>query len=302
MRRFNVALRISLSLVLTGCGLGLGSAQAQVGSVAIGAPDHVQENLPVYRFDTRALRVPIDTRQTTATPLQSPRNVSAPDIASRLNNLVPGTVLDAPRISAGASANFAGVGATGWYPPDPSMAIGPNHILECVNSTVAWYTRAGTQQVQQTAGTFFSGVAQTSFIFDPKCFYDRFNQRFVVMFVEKDDASTISNVLIAVSDDSDPNGTWYRYRFDAKYTKSSTGASYWLDYPGFGYTQGAYIVTGNMFGFVSGFAGVQFMVIPNLPLLTGQPATVTSFIDGSGASAQVAEAVDARRPTPCPRS
>ena len=87
MRRFNVALRISLSLVLTGCGLGLGSAQAQVGSVAIGAPDHVQENLPVYRFDTRALRVPIDTRQTTATPLQSPRNVSAPDIASRLNNL-----------------------------------------------------------------------------------------------------------------------------------------------------------------------------------------------------------------------
>lgn len=296
MRLLSVSYKTSLQRLLLVAGLsvgvGLTTASAQVGSVALGAPDRVQEELPVFRFDTRALRVPVDTK-TTPTPLQSPHNVHAPDVASRLNNLVPGGVLDAPRVSSAAGASFPGIGSTGWYPPDPSMAVGPNHVLQCVNSSIAWTDRGGNNRVQQTAATFFSGVAQTTFIFDPKCFYDRLNDRFVVLFVEEQDSTAISNALIAVSDDADPTGTWYRYRIDAKLTNSSTGASYWMDYPGFGYTKDAYVVSGNMFGFVSGFAGVQFIVIPNAPLLSGQPASAVSLVDSSGASAQVAEAVDA---------
>ena len=99
-----------------------------------------------------------------------------------------------------------------------------------------------------------------------------------------------SKVLVAVSDDTDPNGTWHRYRFEAKLTVS--GTSYWLDYPGFGYNQDGYVITGNMFGFSSGWAGVQFLTIPSAPLLTGSPANVYSLRDGNGASAQVAECVD----------
>jgi hypothetical protein len=51
------------------------------------------------------------------------------------------------------------------------------------------------------------------------------------------------------------------------------------------------MVTGNMFALPgsSGFAGVQFIVMPTAPMLVGNPVTVTSLRDSGGASAQVGE-------------
>lgn len=266
-----------------------GIAEAQT-TIPIGAPDRIIEHqIPMFRLDTRALKQstdagPGDTSQ------GSPRHVHQPDFASALNNLPAGGVLDESRVVP--DVTWGAITATGWYPPDPDIAVGPSHVLEVVNSSIAWFDKAtGANKVQQTAGTFFSGVAQTTFIFDPKCFYDRANGRFVLLFLEKNDASQISNLLIAVSDNADPNGTWYRYRFDSKWT--NTSGSYWLDYPGFGYSNGAYVVSGNMFGFTSGFAGAQLIAIPSAPLLSGGAASVVRLIDSGGASVQMAEVVDA---------
>ena len=274
----------TLVLALAQCG-AMVWAQS---TVPIGAPERVQEHIPASRFDTRVLRQPVN-EQATEQPRQSPRGVQPPDFAAHINNLPAGGLIDAERVQSEEA--WPAVGATGWYPPDPDIAVGPNHVLVVVNSTIAWFDKTtGVNKVQQTAGTFFSGVAQTNFVFDPKCFYDRFNDRFVVLFVEEDDAAKISNALVAVSDDSDPNGVWFRYWFDAKLTINNS--SYWLDYPGFGYTPGAYVVSGNMFGFTSGFAGVQFLVIPSAPLLSGGDAKAVSLRDPSGASVQMAEVVD----------
>ena len=162
-------LRQTVSLLtLAGC-LTSGASFAQ-SIVPIAAPENIQERIPTYRLDTRALRQPIDVRPD-AQVRQTPRLVHQPDFAGPLNNLVPGGVIPEPRISP--DPTFGGMTATGWYPPDPDLAVGPNHILQVVNASIAWYTKSGTLQFQQTAGTFFSGVAQTTFIFDPKCFYDR---------------------------------------------------------------------------------------------------------------------------------
>src|SRR5436853_5500946 len=35
-----------------------------------------------------------------------------------------------------ASTNFAGISATGWIPPDCTMAVGPSHVLLSVNSSL----------------------------------------------------------------------------------------------------------------------------------------------------------------------
>jgi hypothetical protein len=111
-----------------------------------------------------------------------------------------------------------------------------------------------------------------------------------MLFLERTGSST-SKLLIAVSDDSDPVGTWRRYRLEARLVIS--GNIYWADYPGFGFNKDAYVVTANMFPFGGGqFAGVQFMVIPKAPLLEGSPATVHSLRDANGASAQVSEVAD----------
>jgi hypothetical protein len=274
---------------------GLLLAGTDVGAqmVRINAPEDVQERIPSFRFDSRALHQPVNE----ALPderLETPRPQHTPDWTAPVNDLPVGGLLAQPRTSFDGS--WPAVDMTGWTPPDPDIAVGPNHVVEVVNSSVAWFEKSsGAKEFQQTSSTFFGNLAQTSLLFDPECFYDRVNSRFVVMFVERDVAARISNVLIAVSDDDDPNGVWHRYRFRAKLTINAT--EYWLDFPSIGYTQGAYVVAGNMFGFVSGFGGAQFLVIPSSPLLSGAAASAVSLRDEVGVSVQIAESVNSPGPT-----
>ena len=46
-------------------------------------------------------------------------------------------------INATSGARFPGVGANGSAPPDTNMAVGPNHILQTVNSRYAIYSKSG---------------------------------------------------------------------------------------------------------------------------------------------------------------
>ncbi len=189
-----------------------------------------------------------------------------------------------------AGPHFPGIGATGWVPPDPDMAVGPNHVVQVVNATIAFFTKGGTMQFQQGATTFLNSVRQTNFLFDPKVVYDRLAQRFVVIFLDEDDGTAVSNVLFAVSDDSDPNGIWFLYRFDV--SQVIGGIDSWLDYPGLGYNKDGYVVCGNMFGFAGGNPGTsKYLVIPKIPVLTGAPATTNSFTN-TGPSPQAADVVD----------
>lgn len=222
--------------------------------------------------------------------VEPPENPVMPPTVTGKKHDVPVGKVDSAAASVTPGRKFPGIASTGWYPPDCDIAVGQNHIVEVVNSSIAFYTKSGTRQLQQTFDTFFSGVAGGSFLFDPKAYYDRANNRYVIVVLEMDSGTETSKVLVAVSDDNDPNGTWHRYRFEAKLTVS--GTTYWLDYPGFGYNQDGYVITGNMFGFNGGWAGVQFLTIPSAPLLNGAPANVYSLRDGGGASAQVAECVD----------
>jgi len=183
-------------------------------------------------------------------------------------------------------AKFPGINATGWNPPDPDIGVSPTHVVEVVNVAIAFFRRDGTKIFEQELGQsgFFQGVATAGFVFDPKCFYDPIHRRFFVVALEQDDAAQISGLLIAVSDDSDPEGNWHRYRIEAKQTVGEN--SFWLDYPGFGFSNDAIMITGNMFGFTGGFNGIQFVVINKAPLMTGSPATITRFSQ-QGGSVQV---------------
>ena len=245
-------------------------------------------SVPASSVDTRSWQPQIVERH--QGNVEPPENPVMPPVVTGKKHDVPVGKVDAGAARVAPGSKFPGMSSTGWYPPDCDIAVGQNHIVEVVNSSIAFYTKSGTRQLQQTFETFFAGVAGGSFLFDPKAYYDRANQRYVIVVLEMDGGSETSKVLVAVSDDNDPNGTWHRYRLEAKLTVS--GTSYWLDYPGFGYNQDGYVITGNMFGFNGGWAGVQFLTIPSAPLLTGSPANVYSMRDGGGASAQVAECVD----------
>lgn len=208
------------------------------------------------------------------------------------NSLKAGSVTSTKRGNAGSK--FPGITFTGWVPPDPDMAVGPDYVVTTVNSDLAFFRKSdGAKVFQQTmdGSGFFSGIGVTSnFTFDPKCFYDKLSGRFFVLICEQSDSPQVSKALLAVSDDSNPNGTWFKYRIE---TASDDGSgNHWLDYPGFGFNKDAIVITGNMFPFASGGVFTQFAVIPKTPLLTGASATVQYLRDATMFTVQPSRTAD----------
>lgn len=263
------------------------AALADLGQTEVLTPIRTITNIPCSPIDTNAFFPQIDNSIDLRKPRpENPLIITEP--LSQKNNLPLGQV-DWNRRRGSTRAYWPAIGYTGWIPPDPDLAVGPNNVVAVVNASIGFFSKTGTNTFLQASTTFFSGLGATSFQFDPKCFYDRVHDRFVISFVEQQDNPNVSKLLVAVSDDGNPTGTWYRYRIESMLNVG--GTNYWLDYPGLGYNKDAIVVCGNMFGFVSGFAGVQFLVIPIAPLLSGGAASVTSLRDASGASAQVAEMI-----------
>jgi hypothetical protein len=193
-------------------------------------------------------------------------------------------------------AKYPGIDATGWVPPDPTLGVGPSHVIITVNSSIAFFEKGtGAKVFQQTFSDFFSGLWESNFIFDPKVFYDKGSGRFFVIVLEQNDNPRISALLIAVSATSNPTGAWHRYRVNVRDTVG--GVDSWFDYPGWGYNKDAIVTTGNMFSFSSSFTGIQFVSIRKAELLTGDAAVVNKWLyTNQGGSVQVAETHDLAQP------
>ncbi len=206
------------------------------------------------------------------------------------NNLPVGGLTARPRTMIEDA--FPGIDQTGWVPPDPSLAVGPNHIVTSVNQDIAFMTRDGTLIFQQTLGSqgnpgFFEDVGAGNFTFDPKVFFDHYEQRFVIVAPEVY-GSTESYITIAISDDDNPIGLWYKYRTDAVIQVGAT--TYWWDYPGFGFDQDAFYVTSNLFGLnQGGWGGVGYRIFDKASMLSGSPVIYATMRDGSSASVQIAQ-------------
>jgi len=188
---------------------------------------------------------------------------------------------------------FQSIGQTPWTPPDPSLAVGPQHVVVTVNMAIAWYDKQGNEQFSSyldSTGSpgFFEGVGGGDFTFDPKCFYDPVSERFVVLALEYYGDTDEAWITFAVSDDSDPNGVWHKYRTWAAVTDG--GTTYWVDYPGLGYDENAFYVTGNLFPLGSGgFGGVLYRVIEKAAVLSGGTAIVHDVRKSGHASVQAAQ-------------
>lgn len=162
-------------------------------------------------------------------------------------------------------------------PPDPCAASGTGHIVLMVNTSIEWYTKAGVKQNSQSLKSFFGSNTST---FDPKVLYDQYEDRFVVVALEK--YSGRSYTYLAVSDDGDPNGTWHATSFDVTQqvdynTTDGVDTLGWIDYPGFAVDDKAVYITGNYFPFLgSGNRGSRLLIIDK--------GVSGGFYDGAAAS------------------
>lgn len=171
-----------------------------------------------------------------------------------------------------------------FIPPDPHCAVGPNHIITVVNCTIQWYAKTGGaaqniqplgKQVTTITNSFFNSLNPVNALFDPKVIYDQYNGRFIVVALEQVASPNSSRVLFAVSDDNDPNGTWYFHSLNTMQVISAQNA--WLDYPGLACDGSFIYLTGNYFNFAgtSGF-GSRLWILNKAPFYAGGAATVVA--------------------------
>lgn len=191
-------------------------------------------------------------------------------------NFVRGPYVPPPP-AAGGSGGFEAISNTGWTPPDPDLAVGPNHIVTVANGEISFHTKAGVRTfVDEIAGSggFWGGQGAGGFVFDPIALYDPHTDRFVV--AAADGAGSNDAIVLAMSDDSDPNGTWHKYRFVI------SGTCSFYDFPNLGINDEAIFLIGDCF---SGGGNRVFMWDKSL-VMNGSPVT-TKQLQTSGGTQSV---------------
>lgn len=178
---------------------------------------------------------------------------------------------------------------TGFYqiPPDPSGAVGPTRVVNVTNSVIQWFLKTGgAPEFSDDLRAFFSTAPTppATTTFDPKVIYDQYAGRFVVTTMERREAAVAgtnqSRVYIAVSDDSDPNGTWFFHTIDTE--EAPGGFASWADFPGFSVDSEAIYYTYNLFRHDNQtapgtFNGQRLRIIAKAPFYSGGAAVVTVF-------------------------
>ncbi|MFA5418612.1 MAG: hypothetical protein WC341_09150, partial [Bacteroidales bacterium] len=108
--------------------------------------------------------------------------------------------------------NFEGQNSP-YYPPDANASVGPNHIMQTVNTTYAIWNKAGTQVVAPTAmNTLFAGVpGGNNNDGDPLILFDSQADKWLA--VEFSISGSPQYMLFAVSQSNDPSGIWNRWSF-----------------------------------------------------------------------------------------
>lgn len=206
--------------------------------------------------------------------------VSGPTIAPTGGILPLNPALDAPAIECNNfDTAIAYTGGFVFIPPDPHDSVGQAHVLNVSNVIIEWRPKTGTvdtPQYQNSLKGFFSTLVGTlgTECFDPKTVYDQYNNRFIVVALERrliltGDPADASRILVAVSKTSDPNAGWWFFAINSLLTIS--GASYWADFPGLALDDKAIYITANMFGAAAPnpYGGTRLWIINKVPTYAG---------------------------------
>lgn len=211
-------------------------------------------------------------------------------LSPQINNLLSG-VFQPPTIlsklhNIRSSAKFAGITSTGWIPPDPNIAVGPNHILEWVNTQIAAFNKTGQMLSSQTMTNLWTGFKGNCALLNNRNMvngdgvveYDRAADRWVVaQMVESlrpNAKNTVNAECIAVSTSGDPTtGSWYRYEFDFNPKKGL------IDYEKISVWPDAYYFSANLFS--QTFLGSLLCGYDRANMLLGRTASAQCFYQSS---------------------
>ena len=139
-------------------------------------------------------------------------------------------------------------------PPDTHGAVGPNHVMTVLNSQVRIQDRQGNVKSTVQLEAFWTTLGVTD-VFDPKVYFDPYEGRWIfVACAER--LSPRSGLVLAVSQDDNPEGNWFRYLLDGDATDTL-----WVDYPNVGFNKDWIVVSVNMFPIFLGTGRTHLFVV-----------------------------------------
>jgi uncharacterized delta-60 repeat protein len=172
--------------------------------------------------------------------------------------------------------------------PDCNGAAGPNHVVSVINRSIEWHTKDGQLVYSaRLGGTYDTPVSSVQFftgftppvrdVRDPRVVYDQHAGRFVVVVAEKEwpNEPFDSRILVAVSDDSDPSGTWYMTSINSKISIGGTDTR--TDYPMLAVDEEAIYISAEQYGADKNFKEHRLWILAKNPFYSGGQLTVNVY-------------------------
>ena len=154
-------------------------------------------------------------------------------------------------------------------PPDPEIAVGQDHVIAVVNSSLEIYDKTGTSLFGPLDfETFYAslGVGCVGFPFDPNVLYDESADRYIIGV---DGNGT--EYCVAVSQTGDATGAYNFYAFPVNVNGE------FFDYPHAGVGEDAIYVGSNMFGAGNG----RVFAFEKAAMYAGNPAASANHDTGA---------------------
>jgi hypothetical protein len=161
--------------------------------------------------------------------------------------------------------SFDGIPQQNGIPPDPYIAVGPNHIISIVNSVFCIWDKNGGLLKTISGDQFFTPVLSGVSTFDPKILYDHFSKRWVMVWLHADQTNKKAYYLLAVSSSDNPLGNWSTWALPSN-LNGSTLVDQWGDYQGVGYDDSCIYITSNQFSNAGSFQYAKIRIIPKAQL------------------------------------
>jgi hypothetical protein len=174
---------------------------------------------------------------------------------------------------------FLGVTSDGSYiPPDTHGAVDTQYAVTATNYAFRIQKRNGALVSQLTLDAFWGSAVMThgGGAFDPRVHYDPYTNRWIMVAFAYGE-SGYAQLMIAVSQTSDPTRIWNKYRVIV----DASGAT-WLDFPNVGFNNKWIAISGNFFSNSTGNStGSAVYVFNKAAVMAGTGAPYTK-ISASG--------------------
>jgi hypothetical protein len=167
-------------------------------------------------------------------------------------------------------------------PPDQGLAVNNNVAAEIVNNVLRFFDASNGVPLSPpiATSTLFNIDPTVLGLSDPQVFFDPVSKRWFLTEVAYN--ATVNAFAIAVSQSSDPLGSYYTYLVDA-YSSQLTGCGFqdcFPDYPKGGYNADAFFITADLFSNVSGnYVEAAIYVFPKSKLEAGKIFNYLRFDD-----------------------